>query len=57
MSGRLSSVRSNCFFRRHFATFAWSPVSSTSGTARPSQTSGRVYCGYSKSPSQWLSPV
>ena len=33
------------------------PLRRISGTARPSQHSGRVYCGYSSSPSQWLSPV
>ena len=31
-------------------TRAWSPLSSTSGTAWPRNSAGRVYCGYSSRP-------
>ena len=48
--------RIDCFLRQR-STFWWLPERSTSGTARPCQTSGREYCGYSSSPSQWLSSV
>ena len=37
------------------ATLAWSPEVSTSGMARPSNTCGRVYCGYSSRPCAKLS--
>ena len=37
--------------RRHRAIRAWSPERSTSGTAQPRNSAGRVYCGYSSSPS------
>ena len=33
----------------------WSPDTSTSGTARPCHSCGRVYCGYSSSPAAKLS--
>ena len=42
---------------QNFLTAAWVPPRSTSGTVRPSHVSGRVYCGYSSRPAQWLSPV
>jgi len=35
--------------------FAWSPLSNTSGTLNPSNSAGRVYCGYSSRPSAKLS--
>lgn len=38
--------------RRHALIFAWSPDSSTSGTSMPFNSRGRVYCGYSSSPSE-----
>ena len=48
--------RIDCFFC-HRATFAWSPERRTSGTVSPCQSSGLEYCGYSRSPDQWLSSV
>ena len=37
--------------RRQRATRAWSPERSSSGTAQPRNSAGRVYCGYSSRPS------
>src|SRR5262245_16160769 len=54
-SGRRSRVIRSASARRQAATLAWSPESSTSGIGRPSNTCGRVNCGYSKSPSEKLS--
>src|SRR5205823_1780907 len=50
-SGRRSRVRESACSRRHCAIFAWSPESRTSGTLRPRNSGGRVYCGPSSSPS------
>ena len=41
-SGRRSRVRCRACSRRHAATLAWSPESSTSGTSSPRQLGGRV---------------
>src|SRR4030066_1775211 len=55
-----SSIRSGLFrkvlFRasrlRHFSIEAWLPERSTSGTVMPLNSSGLVYCGYSRSPAE-----
>src|ERR1043166_4570078 len=49
-SGRRSRVSRSASARRNASTLPWSPDSSTCGIGRPSNTCGRVYCGYSKSP-------
>src|SRR5262249_4976233 len=54
-SGRRSRVNRSASARRHPATLAWSPEIRISGIGRPSQTCGRVYCGYSSSPAVKLS--
>ena len=46
--------------RRQRSTLPWSPLVSTAGISRPSNSAGRVYCGYSRTPfsklsSAWLS--
>ena len=38
--------------RRQRSTAAWSPDSSTAGTAQPRNSAGRVYCGYSRAASE-----
>ena len=38
--------------RRHLAITSWLPESSTSGTSSPLNSGGRVYWGYSSSPSR-----
>ena len=54
-SGRLLFVLSmDCSFLQ-FRIFSWCPLMSTSGTFLPKISSGRVYCGYSNSPSEKLS--
>ena len=40
---------------RQRAMRPWSPLRSTSGTSQPRNSAGRVYCGYSSSPSPKLS--
>ena len=54
-SGRRSWVRVSACALRHRATRAWSPDRNTSGTGQPRSPAGRVYCGYSSSPSPKLS--
>ena len=54
-SGRRSAVRSSAWRRRQAATAPWSPERSTSGTAHPRNSAGRVYWGYSSSPPVKLS--
>src|SRR5215472_7411341 len=49
-SGRRRAVRFSASARRHSRTLPWSPLSSTSGTRMPRNSSGRVYCGYSSVP-------
>ena len=55
--GRSFFVRRRLISRLHASILAWCPESSTSGTSLPRQFSGRVYCGCSSRPSQWLSAV
>src|SRR5690606_3282575 len=50
--GRARRVCSTACSCRQRATRPWSPDRSTSGTARSANTGGRVYCGYSSSPSE-----
>src|SRR4051794_13685623 len=50
-SGRRSAVRASACARRQRAIRPWSPERSTSGTSQPRKSAGRVYCGYSSSPS------
>src|SRR5581483_6846413 len=50
-SGRTAAVARRAESRRQRAISAWLPESRTSGTRIPRKTSGRVYCGYSRSPS------
>ena len=54
-SGRRSSVRRSAWARRQRPTSPWSPERRTSGTAQSRNPAGRVYCGYSSSPSAKLS--
>src|SRR5262245_39743429 len=54
-SGRRSKVSRSASARRQAFTLLWSPEVSTSGIGSPSKTGGRVYCGYSSSPSAKLS--
>src|SRR5882724_6508842 len=54
-SGRRALVRASASASRHAATFAWSPESRISGIGWPSNSCGRVYCGYSSNPSEKLS--
>src|SRR5665213_1755820 len=56
-SGRLCRVRASASACRQAATLAWSPEVRISGIWRPSKACGRVYCGYSSSPSEKLSSV
>ena len=51
-SGRRSAVRSIRCSARHFSILPWSPLSSTSGTAQPRYSAGRVYCGSSNWPAR-----
>ncbi len=50
MSGRNRYVAFSASFLRHRAMSWWFPLRSTSGTSIPSNTTGRVYWGYSKRP-------
>ena len=50
-----SEIPRSAWARRHVSMLAWCPLSRTSGTSRPLQTGGRVYCGYSSRPSSKLS--
>ena len=54
-SGRRARVRASASACRQAATLAWSPEARISGIGRPSNSCGRVYCGYSSSPSEKLS--
>ena len=47
-----SRVRSIACSRRQRATAPWSPDVRIAGTSMPRKTAGRVYCGYSSSPSR-----
>ena len=49
-SGRRFRVISRLCSALHCAMFLWCPLSKTCGTPSPSQISGLVYCGYSRSP-------
>ena len=51
-SGRRDSVSSMALSRRQRSISAWLPFSKTSGTFMPRNSAGRVYCGYSSSPSE-----
>src|SRR3989344_6836529 len=46
-SGLVFLVFSKACFCLHFSTSPWLPLVSISGTLRPSNSSGLVYCGYS----------
>src|SRR5688572_26879398 len=50
-SGRRERVRLRDAPRRNSATRPWSPLFKTSGTSYPENVGGRVYWGYSSSPS------
>src|SRR5882724_4977195 len=54
-SGRRALVRASASAFRQAAIRAWSPETRISGIGRPSNSCGRVYCGYSSSPSEKLS--
>src|SRR5262249_31400879 len=54
-SGRRDWVSASDSVRRQAATLAWSPEMRISGMDLPSKTCGRVYWGYSSSPSEKLS--
>ena len=49
-SGRRASVVRSVSWRRQRRTAAWSPEPRTSGTARPRNVQGLVYCGCSSTP-------
>src|SRR5216684_5898016 len=54
-SGRRARVRASASAWRQAATRAWSPDNRISGMVWPSNSCGRVYCGYSNRPSEKLS--
>src|ERR1700726_1079278 len=54
-SGRRAWVRASASALRQAATLTWSPDNRISGIGTPSKPCGRVYCGYSSSPSEKLS--
>ena len=56
-SGRRARVRASASACRQAATLAWSPEVRISGIGRPSNSCGRVYCGYSSRESEKLSSV
>ena len=56
-SGRRDLVRASASACRQAATLAWSPEVRISGIGRPSNSCGRVYCGYSSRESEKLSSV
>src|SRR5437899_3077862 len=55
LAHREAFVKPSASAWRQAATRAWSPDNRISGIGRPSNSCGRVYCGYSRSPSEKLS--